>query len=165
MAFNLIPLREVSSKQEEEMNGEGKMNEILRVISGQQTSVCVGIPEEALKARDLMENLNLVMIEKFLNCVVVRSRTCDRVILEQDDLYLCSSCLQLQQKLEDRPGDTEEYNEDVENSEMEVKMEPEVEMNDVEAEELPHSIFNSEPLRKMSKLVKTKLSCPEDSCD
>ena len=165
MAFNLIPLREVSSTQEEEMNGEGKMNEILRVISGQQTSVCVGIPEEALKARDLMENLNLVMIEKFLNCVVVRSRTCDRVILEQDDLYLCSSCLHLQQKLEDRPGDTEEINEDVENSEMEVKMEPEVEMNDVEAEELPHSIFNSEPLRKMSKLVKTKLSCPEDSCD
>merc|ERR1719471_1828563 len=105
------------------------------------------------------------MIEKFLNCVVVRSRTCDRVILEQDDLYLCSSCLHLQQKLEDRPGDTEENNEDVENSEMEVKMEPEVEMNDVEAEELPHSIFNSEPLRKMSKLVKTKLSCPEDSCD
>ena len=84
VAFNLITLREVSSSIEEEMNGEGKMKEILRLISGQQTSVCVGIPEESVKARSLMSYLGLVMIERFLTCVVVRSRSCDRVMMDQE---------------------------------------------------------------------------------
>jgi len=168
MAFNLTPLREVSSTTEEEMNGEGKMKEILRVVAGQQTSVCVGIPEEGVKARALVDNLGLVLIEKFLNCVVVRARSCDRVILEQDGLYMCPSCQDLQHKLENLPADPEdrkEEEEEEENCGLDVKMEPEVQVNDAESEVLPHSIFNSEPLRKMSKLLRTKLSCPEDSCN
>ena len=167
MAFNLIALREVSSTTEEEMNGEGKMKEILRVIASQQTSVCVGIPEEGVKAQTLAEFLDLLVVEKFLSCLVVRSRSCDRIILEQDGLYICSSCQELQQKLENIPVETEEDEEakdDTENCDLEVKMEPEVEVNDGESEVLSHSIFNSEPLRKMSKQLRTKLSCPEDSC-
>ena len=165
MAFNLIALREVSSTTEEEMNGEGKMKEILRVIASQQTSVCVGIPEEGVKAQTMAEFLDLLVVEKFLSCLVVRSRSCDRIILEQDGLYLCPSCQELQQRLENVPDETEEEaKDDTENCDMEVKMEPEVEVNDGEAEVLSHSIFNSEPLKKMSKQLRTKLSCPEDAC-
>ena len=91
MAFNLIALREVSSTTEEEMDGEGKMKEILRVIASQQTSVCVGIPEEGVKAQAMAALLDVVVVEKFLSCVVVRSRSCDRIILEQDGLYICPS--------------------------------------------------------------------------
>ena len=46
----------MSSTIEEEMNGEGKMKEILRLLSGQQTSVCVGIPEESVKVRQMSDN-------------------------------------------------------------------------------------------------------------
>ena len=105
MAFNLIALREVSSTTEEEMDGEGKMKEILRVIASQQTSVCVGIPEEGVKVQATAEFLDLLVVEKFLSCLVVRSRSCDRIILEQDGLYLCPSCQDLQQKLENIPVD------------------------------------------------------------
>jgi len=113
----------------------------------------------------MTEFLDLVVVEKFLSCVVVRARSCHRIILEQDGLYICSSCQELQQKLENIPVETEEEaKDDTENLDLEVKMEPEVEVNDGESEVLPHSIFNSEPLRKMSKQLRTKLSCPEGSC-
>ena len=146
------------------MNGEGKMKEILRVIASQQTSVCVGIPEEGVKAQAMAEFLDLVVLEKFLSCVVVRSRSCDRIILEQDGLYLCSSCQELQQKLENILVEAqEEAKEDTEHCDLEVKMEPEVEVNDGEADVLPHSIFNSEPLKKMSRQLRTKLSCVDQT--
>jgi len=174
-AFNLLPLREVSSTIEEEMNGEGKMKEILRLLSGQQTSVCVGIPEESVKARGLIEFLGIIMIERFLNCVVVRSRGCSRVMLEQEGMFLCQSCLELKQKLENVTNNGEvEVNkiedkfENDEDCHVDVKMEPEVQVNDGGAsgdeEEFVSSFLKSEPMTHVSKQLKTKLKCPDETC-
>lgn len=172
VAFNLLPLREVSSTIEEEMNGEGKMKEILRLLSGQQTSVCVGIPEENVKARGLVEFLGLVMIERFLNCVVVRSRGCSRVMLEQEGMFLCHSCLELKQKLDNVTGNgelelskIEDKFEKNEEFHVDVKMEPEVQVNDgsLDDDYVP-SFFKSEPMKHVSKQLKTKLKCPDDNC-
>ena len=127
------------------------------------------------QARGLIEFLGIIMIERFLNCVVVRSRGCSRVMLEQEGMFLCQSCLELKQQLDNVKNNGEvEVNkiedkfENDEDCHVDVKMEPEVQVNDGGAsgdeEEFVSSFLKSEPMTHVSKQLKTKLKCPDETC-
>ena len=48
VAYNTVMLREVNSLVQEEIEGEGKMMEVLKLMDSHQTSVCVGIPDSPI---------------------------------------------------------------------------------------------------------------------
>jgi len=171
---------------QEEMDGEGKVKELLKMMNSQQTSVCVGIPEEVISARSVAEYLGIVLVEKFLSSVVVRARDCQTVILEQDGVVTCSNCQELKEKLDRRcvseVEDSKPYSDKLlEESEVDVKLEPEVQVKSSELgeeiqfgfPEAQHSIFDGEcknedfenALKLKIKVPKgPKLNCPEFGC-
>jgi len=162
VAYSAALLREVSSLVQEEMEGEGKVVEMLKMMESQQTSVCAGIPEENVSARSVAENLGIVLVEKFLNSVVVRARDCQTVILEQDGVFICNNCQKLREGM-DKQGEGFEakFCVETESAESQVKLEPEMQVKN-NAEELDCSEKHLKMKIKVAKV--TKIKCPESSC-
>jgi len=160
-------LREVNSLVQEEIEGEGKMMEVLKLMESHQTSVCVGIPEEVVSARSVAENLGRVLVEKFLSSVVVRARDCQTVVLEQDGMIICNNCQKLKDKMfQEDLNSGEMITKQVVETEPDVKLEPEIEMNSNESEILSEALVKTESSLKMKiKVAKiAKIKCPESSC-
>ena len=166
IAYSMVVLREVNSLIEEEVGGEGKMMEVLKLLESRQTSVCVGIPEEVVSARSVAENLGRVLVEKFRSSVVVRARDCQTVILEQDDMIICNNCQKLKNMIITEDTNSEEIIKQYVETEPDVKLEPEVEMNSKETEILSDVLLKTEsPLKMKIKVAKIpKIKCPESNC-
>jgi len=161
VAYNAVLLRDVTSLVQEEMEGEGKVVEMLKMMESQQTSVCAGIPEENVSARSVAENLGIVLVEKFLTSVVVRARDCQTVILEQDGMSICHNCQKLREGMvKQGEGFEAKFSVDTE-PELQVKLEPVMQV-----ESNSESLECSEKQLKMKiKVAKiTKIKCPESSC-
>jgi len=104
-AFNSIVIKQVAASLEEEYED---LKCLLTVINGNQTSICKGIPEEKLVTWASRKNLSSILIERFLNKVVFRERSCSYVILETDQADICRSCaLLLSSSSMDLHGDNE----------------------------------------------------------
>jgi len=176
VAYSTVLLREVTSIMQDEMDGDGKMKELLRMMNSQQTSVCAGIPEEFVSPKTVAEYLGIVLVERFLSSVVVRARDCQTVILEKDGVITCTACQELKEKMDNYSSsgevDTKPFGE---GCEADVKLEPEVQVKSNEEDEFEfsqtqqHAIldeFKSENQLKMRiKVTKTpKLKCPDFGC-
>ena len=62
VAYSAVLLREVTSVLQEEMDGKGKVKELLGLISSHQTSVCVGIAEEIVSAKAVADYLGISLV-------------------------------------------------------------------------------------------------------
>ena len=179
VAYNMVLLREVVSKLQEEIEGEGKVSKLLALMETQKTSVCAGIPEGSVTARGMVEYLGIVLLEKFLDSVVVRSRDCSTVFFENEILVICKNCKDLKVKLDSSLGldvdESKPYSDKLlAEEEADVKLEPEVQVNSNEhAEHVQHTVFGSvckdeedeNPLKIKIKVPKgPKLNCPEFGC-
>jgi len=179
VAYNMVLLREVVSKLQEEIEGEGKVRKLLTIMDTQQTSVCAGIAEETVSAGGLVEYWGNVLVEKYLNSVVVRARDCMTVFFDEEVLVTCKNCRDLKEKLKSSSGlegnESKPYSEKVlADEEVDVKLEPDVQVKSNELDEhVHHSVFgggfkdeeDENCLKVKIKLPKgPKMNCPEFGC-